>query len=81
MTLMVVENGDTLDFEFEYCTKIFKEETIERFFGYYRDILSEVIENRDIKLEDISISVDSLVVETDMSEIDLDFQALTKIGF
>jgi hypothetical protein len=50
------EAGDRLLFHVEYCTGLFKKETIERFIIYYKEIVSGVLENNDIKLEDITIS-------------------------
>jgi len=73
MTLTALESDDTLDFEFEYCTKLFKEETIERFFNYIRQIAAEVMGNRDIKIEDIEVSHDLLSVKPDIGQVDLEF--------
>jgi len=44
-TLTAVESDDTLLFNIEYCTRLFKTETIERIIGYFRKIISAVIEN------------------------------------
>jgi hypothetical protein len=54
--LLYAEIGKKLHLEFEYSTKLFKKETMEKFVTYFKEIASMVIENNDIKLEDITIS-------------------------
>jgi non-ribosomal peptide synthetase component F len=49
-----VENG--LYFMVEYRTKLFKQETIRGFIAYFKEVLAQVRDNSDIKLEDIAIS-------------------------
>ncbi|MCU0288221.1 MAG: amino acid adenylation domain-containing protein, partial [Acidobacteria bacterium] len=51
--------GKRLVVAFEYCTKLFKQGTIERFAGYFKRILSAVIENPEQKIADIEILSDS----------------------
>jgi non-ribosomal peptide synthetase component F len=36
-----------------YCTEIFKKETMEGFIAFYKEILSTVSDNKEIKLQDI----------------------------
>ncbi|NIM16730.1 MAG: amino acid adenylation domain-containing protein, partial [Candidatus Aminicenantes bacterium] len=55
MTLTVVAEGNYLLFNFEYCTKLFKKETIERFTRYFKIILSLVLKNPGSKIAEISI--------------------------
>lgn len=55
LTLEAIENGDELTFNFEYCTKLFKKETIQRLAGHYTNILAQVINNPQIKLSDIEM--------------------------
>jgi hypothetical protein len=43
-------------FCFEYSTRLFKKETIEMFIKNFKEVISIVLENRDIKLKDIRIS-------------------------
>jgi hypothetical protein len=50
------EGGEELFFTMDYCTKLFKKETLERFTGYFKEIISHVIENSDTRLKDITIS-------------------------
>ena len=46
----------SLIFRAEYCIELFKKETINRFINYFKEIVSTVIKNIDIKLEDIKLS-------------------------
>jgi tryptophanyl-tRNA synthetase len=45
LTFIVVEQGESLYCAVEYSTNLFKEETIRRFIGYFKTILSAVNEN------------------------------------
>jgi amino acid adenylation domain-containing protein/FkbM family methyltransferase len=60
MTLIGIEvkGEEELFFDLEYCTKLFKKETIERFVDYFKNILSAVITVPQQKLEDIEITTD-----------------------
>jgi hypothetical protein len=49
---------DRLIFVLEYCTALFKEETIRRFIRYFHEILAAVITDRDLPLEELRISHD-----------------------
>jgi fengycin family lipopeptide synthetase D len=55
LTLTAVETGKKLLFTVEYCTKLFKEETILRFITYFKKILFSIQENSNIKIAGISI--------------------------
>jgi tyrocidine synthetase-3 len=55
LTLTAVETGDNLLFTFEYCTKLFKQETIRRFIGYFRKTISTVLKNHEIRISGIEI--------------------------
>ncbi|MCK4760832.1 MAG: amino acid adenylation domain-containing protein [Candidatus Aminicenantes bacterium] len=43
LTLMVFEAEEELILVFEYCTKLFKEETIHRFIDYFKKLLSGIL--------------------------------------
>jgi hypothetical protein len=73
MTLAGREVGEKLHFSFEYCTKLFKEETIKQFSHYFREILSTAAKNIDIKLQDIKLSHDFIDIESNIDQLDLDF--------
>jgi amino acid adenylation domain-containing protein len=55
LTLVGVEAEKKLLFSFEYSTKLFKRETIERFITYFLHIAQEVVENSRKKISDIEI--------------------------
>jgi len=55
LTLMAVERGEKLFFIFEYCSKLFKQETIRRFSTYFKTIATVVLENPMVQLSGIDI--------------------------
>ncbi|MEH7354706.1 amino acid adenylation domain-containing protein, partial [Neobacillus drentensis] len=55
MTLEAEEVGEEIKFNLEYCTKLFKRETIERVIQYYINIIKVVTENPEIKLCEIDM--------------------------
>ena len=55
MTLNAMENGDKLYFSIEYCTKLFKKETIERLSKHCIKILDSIVNNKEIKLCEIDL--------------------------
>jgi tyrocidine synthetase-3 len=58
LTLFGVEEDNRLFFIFEYRTQRFNERIISEFVSYFKDIIPVVLENRDIKLADIEVSID-----------------------
>ncbi|MGD2085193.1 MAG: amino acid adenylation domain-containing protein [Candidatus Aminicenantes bacterium] len=55
ITLFVTETADSLLFKFEYCTKLFKPETMERLGNYIKEIVAAIIDNPGIRLGNIEI--------------------------
>jgi amino acid adenylation domain-containing protein len=55
LTLQAFEAGKNLFFRFEYCTKLFKEESIERFIGYFQSIIASIIHHPHQQLWEIEI--------------------------
>jgi len=49
------EAGSELSMRFEYCTRLFKEETINRFIRYIRQAVASVLENPHARIRDIDI--------------------------
>ncbi len=47
----------------KYSTHLYKKTTIEKFAQHYLEILEQVIENIDIKLEDIAISRETVDIQ------------------
>jgi amino acid adenylation domain-containing protein len=58
-----IERGDTVDIKVEYATALFKHSTVEKLARYYREILEQVMENREIKLSDVTVSSSRKLVE------------------
>jgi hypothetical protein len=56
ITLEAVEIEDRIVFNLEYCTKLFKKQSIEVFINSFQKIAAAVVENKKIKLKDIDIS-------------------------
>jgi len=55
MMLYCSEGSERLHLTFEYCTRLFKEETIERFIRYFNTLVSAVLDNPRRKIKDIEI--------------------------
>ncbi|MCX6581121.1 MAG: amino acid adenylation domain-containing protein [Candidatus Aminicenantes bacterium] len=58
LTLSAVEEGDKIHFSFTYCSKLFKEETVRRFTGYLKKIISAVLESPRTRIAEIEIISD-----------------------
>ncbi|NIM11556.1 MAG: amino acid adenylation domain-containing protein [Candidatus Aminicenantes bacterium] len=54
--LTAEEKEKRLTFKLGYSTRLFKQETVESFFRYYREIIDTVIRRPSIRLKDIEIS-------------------------
>lgn len=65
-----------LVFTVQYCTRLFKKTTIERYVTYYREIVSAIRVNPHIKLHDISISSGYKSADLNMSA-----DSFTDFGF
>ncbi|MCP4152299.1 MAG: amino acid adenylation domain-containing protein, partial [bacterium] len=53
---LMVNAGKKLALTFEYSTMLFKKRTIQKFADGFKDVLLSVLENKNIKLEDIDLS-------------------------
>jgi len=60
LNLTAVDLGEQLFFNFEYCTRLFKESTIYRMVEYFKKITQvvSVSKNRNLKLSDIEMTTD-----------------------
>jgi amino acid adenylation domain-containing protein len=56
IALYVIESEKEIHFNLFYCTALFKRATMERFITYFKEVVSAVVKNRDIKLKNIEIS-------------------------
>jgi amino acid adenylation domain-containing protein/non-ribosomal peptide synthase protein (TIGR01720 family) len=68
LELSAVEAEEKLLFSFEYCTKLFKQETIVRFISFYKKIISSILNNPDQKISQIEI-----IPEQEKKQILFDF--------
>jgi amino acid adenylation domain-containing protein len=55
MTLIGFEEEETTTFIFEYCAKLFKRKSIQRFIGYFKNIITSVLENEHREISRIDI--------------------------
>jgi amino acid adenylation domain-containing protein len=55
IVFQVIEINDRFDCSVEYCTRLFKKETIKKFIAYFKKILEAVYHNAGQKLLDIEI--------------------------
>ncbi|MFC2146509.1 amino acid adenylation domain-containing protein, partial [Acidobacteriota bacterium] len=55
MTLNVSEDGEGLALSLQYSTALFKKETVQRFTGYFKKIVSVIVNQPDITLGQIEI--------------------------
>jgi len=53
-----IDAGEKLLFTIEYCSTLFKKETIKMYIRCFKEILSLVTENQEVKLKDIVLSSD-----------------------
>jgi len=50
-----IENNRVLHCSFEFCSKLFKPETIHRYIEFFKRIVQTVLDHKDIVLSDISL--------------------------
>jgi amino acid adenylation domain-containing protein len=55
LTLNAMERGHGLFLSFQYCTKLFKKETIEQFIAYFKKIVSIAVKEPGVKISEIQI--------------------------
>jgi amino acid adenylation domain-containing protein len=55
LTMQVVETGKTLLFNLEYCTKLYRKETIDRLIKYFKKIVSAVLDDPDREITQMEI--------------------------
>jgi len=55
LSLEVIEAEGILNLRFEYCTTLFRQETVERFAIYFLNLLKEVVKDPGISLADIDL--------------------------
>ncbi|HYC29078.1 MAG TPA: AMP-binding protein, partial [Chitinophagaceae bacterium] len=55
ITLSAIQKNEKLELEFEYCTRLFRHETVERFAGYFKNIIDIIIHNPQATIGEISL--------------------------
>jgi tyrocidine synthetase-3 len=55
LTLVGFEGENHLHFRFEYCTRLFREETIQRFINYFNKVVSSVLKHPAKKLSQVEV--------------------------
>lgn len=75
MSLYAEEKNDTISFNLEYCTKLFKNETMEKFIEHFTAIAHQIAEDPNIKLKDITLLSDaeSRFILTELNETEAKF--------
>ena len=63
----------TLNMSLEYSTALFKKSTVENMVNNFIEILNQVVENKSITLEDITISNPFLLAQNTSGEEDMGF--------
>ena len=73
LSIEILPLNNELNLSFEYATKLFKKDTIERLAEHFVNIIKNVIENNDIKISDIE-----LLSEKEKNEILFNFNNTKK---
>jgi acyl carrier protein/NRPS condensation-like uncharacterized protein len=75
LTLIELNHPQEIEFRFNfgYCTKLFKRETIETFITYFKEIIAIVVKNKYVLLKDIKISLDLEEAKMDIPQIEFGF--------
>ncbi len=74
LVLFGIEAEGTLRFTFQYCTELFKEETVRRYSQYYEEILAAVTADPALPLGEIALSHDLLsAAADDVTDYDFGF--------
>ena len=60
------EKENRLFFKLNYCTELFKRETMERLISVFKEIAAAVVDRKEIKLKDIHVSFDLGTAESDL---------------
>ena len=68
ITLEAVEMSESIRFNLEYCTELFKRETMERLAKHFEKILEHIVKNLDIEISRIE-----MMTEDEQNRILLDF--------
>jgi non-ribosomal peptide synthetase component F len=70
---LIVYAGDMLKCVIEYSTKLFKAVTIQRYLENFKEIVSAVVKDRQVKLKNIDISLGLSEIVADIPQINFEF--------
>jgi len=73
LTVSEINPTRELLFNFGYCTKLFRKETIETFITYFKEIISAVVKNKRVLLKEIKISLALEEARIDIPQIEFGF--------
>ncbi len=68
ITFTAAETGEKIRLNIQYCTKLYKKDTIERMYGHLIKILRQTIENPEVQIKEIE-----LVTPQEKQQIIIDF--------
>jgi acyl transferase domain-containing protein/acyl carrier protein len=74
LTLYAYEGMEAIYLTFRYSTQLFKPSTIENLKQYYIEIIQQVVDNIDIKLDDFAFSNELIIPEQEINWDDGDFK-------
>lgn len=79
LVLSIDEHDDDIYFNFQYCTSLYKKETIVEIWGNYVSIMKAILENEDILIRDIHLKYSDFKDKSNesknhMLDIDFDFK-------
>lgn len=55
LTFIATENSEQIECIIEYCTKLFKKETMERFAGHFNNLLRAIVMDLDTPLSELDV--------------------------
>jgi len=70
LTLTVVKMGERLFITFQYCTRLFRKESVQRFIRYYQRLTAAILENPDRQIGAIDV-----MSEAERQRLLVDFNA------
>jgi len=70
LTLTLVERGETISGNFEYSSRLFMRETIERYAGYFTEMVRCIVGGGDIYIKDIN-----MIPQAELTRIKNEFNA------
>ncbi|WP_281817998.1 condensation domain-containing protein, partial [Vallitalea longa] len=80
ISLIGTHDQNSIDFNFEYSTRLFKETTIERMAEHYKNILYRVVEDKNISIDEIDMSTKKeRQIITNSNKTDLKYNRNTTI--